>query len=103
MEEGAILPFEFDTEVLGLKCELVGMLSEMGFGWFADFTDVECGLTDSSISLRLLCAYDAISPALDKFCSNYAFTPGWFDEYTGRVTLFRVKGGKSAPDEKQRR
>jgi hypothetical protein len=103
MEEGVILPFEFDTEVLGLKFELVGILSEMGFGWFSDFTDVECGLTDSSISLRLLCAYDLISPGLEKFCAQYAFTPGWFDEYTGRVTLFRVKGSKSASDEKTRR
>ncbi len=91
MDETQDFSTEFDTQILGLKYELISLLTNDGFGWFTDYTDVDCCLTESTISLRLLGDHRSIVPSLKKFCRQRNFTVGCFDRTAGRITLVRVK------------
>src|SRR5262249_22231501 len=96
MEETQDFTTEFDTHILGLKYELISLLTEDGFGWFSDYTDVDCCLTESTISLRLLSDHRAIVPTLKKFCRQHGFSVGCFDRMAGRVTLVRSRKQKAS-------
>lgn len=85
---------EFDTAILGLKYELIAMMTESGLGWFSDYTDVDCCLTESTLSLRVLTDHRNVIPTIKKFCRRHRFQIGCFDRETGRLTLLRIKEGR---------
>jgi hypothetical protein len=82
---------EFDTDILGLKFELISLLTDAGLGWFVDYTDVDCCLTESTLSLRVLTDHRKVSPSIKTFCRRHSFQIGCFDRETGRLTLLRIK------------
>ncbi|MCI0339587.1 MAG: hypothetical protein L0216_00315 [Planctomycetales bacterium] len=79
----------FDTEIFGLKYDLISHLTEEGFGWFVDYTDVECCLAESELKLTLLCPFEQIRPALRRFCRRTDFALGNYDPNMGYVYLVR--------------
>lgn len=91
MEETKSFSTEFDTDILGLKYELIQMLTDMGLGWFSDYTDVDCCLTESTLSLRLLTDHREVLPTIKRFCRRHRFQIGCYDRETGRMTLLRIK------------
>ena len=95
MEETKQFSSEFDTDILGLKYELISMLTDVGLGWFSDYTDVDCCLTESTLSLRVLTDHRRVIPTIKKFCRRHRFQIGCFDRETGRLTLLRIKQGRT--------
>lgn len=54
MKESSFLGSGFDTDLLGLKFELISYLGEHDINWFVDFTDVEADLSNREIKLTVM-------------------------------------------------
>lgn len=79
----------FDTEMLSIKMELINYLAEQGFGWFADFTDVDCCMTESTLSVDYK-DKDVIKHVLD-FAKNNKMKVIFYDKERGRITIGKKK------------
>ncbi len=82
---------QFNTAMLGLKYELINHLTESGLGWFSDYTDVDCCLTESTLSFRLLRHHAIFKRPVQQFCRRNKMQIGCFDRDTGRMTLMYPK------------
>lgn len=81
--------FELDAEVLGLKYELIQALSDAGFAWFKDFTDVEADMSNAELKVVISCCITCIEPTLKKFANKHHFARSFFASDRGAYYLKR--------------
>jgi hypothetical protein len=67
-------PFQIDTELLGLKYELIEWLSERGYEWFTDFTDVEIDMGNAEILVHTRGDSMPLAQECAKWCIANGFT-----------------------------
>jgi len=78
----------FDTAILAVKMELINFLGEKGFGWFADFADVDCCMTESSVTINY--KDKNIPKAVAEFAKTHKMFVAMHDTSLGRITIERL-------------
>lgn len=79
----------FDTDMLGIKMELISYLAEQGFGWFSDFGDVDCCMTESSVTVDY--KDQNIVKAVAAFAKANKLKVILHDVERGRITIGKKK------------
>lgn len=80
---------DFDTELLGLKYELVDFLSDRDFCYFSDFTDVDVCMSEHEIKVTILTEYtNEFAKVFSEWAKLNKFIVSFIEE-TSKVKLRR--------------
>ncbi len=83
-------PPHFDSELLGLRFELVNWLGDHGFQWFDAFQEVEADLGNRELKVNLSCPYEGkIVDVIGRFARENGFAKVFFSDEKGAVYLRR--------------
>lgn len=58
---------DFDSELIGVKYELIDWLTDKEVLWFQDYTNIEADITNSELRVYISCEITKIVPPLRKW------------------------------------
>jgi hypothetical protein len=84
-----------DTEILGLKFELIDYLQGEGVNWFEHFSEVESNMTERTLCALITCGWEEIKSPFERWAMDNGFKLRFSPE-TGKAKFSRKISGENA-------